>query len=87
MEIKFDRLKTLRAYETRYNGWELDGTDLKVNKNKCFSSYFIDIRNRFIYISKFKTLEECKIFCDLYIPNAKLYTESFAEWEKRFHMT
>ena len=81
MEIQFDRFKTLRAWETTHYGWELDGTDLKVNeknKNKCFS-YFPSISNSFIHISNFKTLEECKIFCDLCIPNAELYTESIAE--------
>ena len=86
MEIQFDRFKTLHAYETNHYGWELDGTDLKVNeknKDKCFS-YFSSISTSFIHISNFKTLEECKIFCDLYIPNAKLYIESFDEWKKRF---
>ena len=41
MEIQFDKFKTLRAYETRHFGWELDGTELEVNEKDKKQMFFI----------------------------------------------
>ena len=72
MEWKFDKVKTLKVSESIDGTWMLEGSYYKM-KNVYSSSSF-DL------ISEFNTLEECKMFSDLNLPDAKLHVVSYKDW-------
>lgn len=80
--IKFNRIKTLRAIEDRSGTWCLEGSTRSIKKKNIFR---YDLSS-FAFISEFKTLEECKIFCDLHMPNIMFNSQSFQDWYTNYYL-
>ena len=72
MKWKFDKVKTLKAVEHGDGTWMLKGSYYKI-KN-IYSACSFDL------IAEFNTLEECKMFSDLNLPNVKLHVVSYQDW-------
>lgn len=72
MNMKFDKVKTLKASECGGGTWMLEGSYYKI-KNIHWS-------NSFDLIAEFNTLEECKMFTDLNLPDVKLHVVSYQDW-------
>lgn len=72
MKLKFDKVKTLKACECNSGTWLLEGS--YYNVKNIYSPSGFDL------IAEFNTLEECKIFSDLSLPNVKLHVVSYQDW-------
>lgn len=72
MKWKFDKVKTLKTLECLGGAWMLEGSYYKM-KN-------IYSHNSFDLIAEFNTLEECKIFCELNLPDVTLHVVSYQDW-------
>lgn len=81
--IQFNRIKTLRAVEARSGKWWLEGSIRSIKKNNVFRCSI----SSFAGIAEFKTLEECKIFCDLHMPNIVFNSQSFKEWYANYYLS
>lgn len=71
-KLKLDKVKTLKACECKDGKWLLDGSYYKMKNIYSLSSFDL--------IAEFSTLEECKIFSELNLPNVKLHTVSYQDW-------
>ena len=80
--IQFDKIKTLRAIQCRNGIWYLEGSIRSIKKKNVFR---YDLSS-FVYIAEFDILEECKIFCDLYMPNIMLNSQSFQDWYTSYYL-
>lgn len=72
MKLKFDKVKTLKACESNGGAWMLGGSYYNVKNIYSLSSFDL--------IAEFSTLEECKMFSDLNLPNVKLHVVSYQDW-------
>ena len=66
------KLKHLKASETRSKKWNL------LYSYKDEKIYHKNLQ--FCYYDTFTSLDELKVFCDLYFPGVKLKVETFNEW-------
>ena len=80
--IQFNRIKTLRAIQVRSGKWYLEGSVISIKKKNVFRFDF----SSFTYIAEFNIFEECKIFCDLYMPNITLNSQSFQDWYTSYYL-
>ena len=72
MNMKFDKIKTLKAIEDRDGTWMLKGS--------YYTTKDIYSSGGFEFIAEFNTLEECKMFSDLNLSNVKLHVVSYKDW-------
>ena len=72
MNMKFDKIKTLKAIESRNGTWMLKGSYCITKDIYSFGGFEV--------IAEFNTLEECKVFSDLNLSNVKLHVVSYQDW-------
>ena len=72
MNMKFDKIETLKAVESINGTWMLKGSYWKTKDIYSFGGFDL--------IAEFNTLEECKMFSDLNLPNVKLHVVSYQDW-------
>ena len=72
MNMKFDKIKTLKAIESRDGAWTLEGSYYTTKDIYSFGGFKV--------IAEFNTLEECKMFSDLNLSNVKLHVVSYKDW-------
>ena len=71
-KLKLDKVKTLKACECNGGTWMLEGSYYKMKNIYSPSSFDL--------IAEFNTLEECKMFSDLNLPNVMLQVVSYQDW-------
>jgi len=71
-KLKLDKVKTLKACECNDGMWMLEGSYYNVKNIYSLSSFDL--------IVEFSTLEECKMFSELNLPNVKLHIVSYQDW-------
>ena len=76
--IKFDKIKTIKAEESYCGKWVLNFSNRKL---KNIYSYLC-----FNKIAEFDTLNELKIFCDLHFPNFTLNIITFQDWYHYYYL-
>ena len=76
--IKFDKIKTIKAEESYRGIWTLKVSNRKLKNMYSYSSFDV--------IAEFDSLEELKIFCDLHFPNFKLNIITFQDWYHHFYL-
>jgi hypothetical protein len=79
---QFNKIKTLRAIEDCYGTWCLEGSTRSIKKKNVFGHNL----SSFVDIAEFKSLEECKIFCDLHMPNIMFGSQSFQDWYNHYYL-
>ena len=72
MNMKFDKIETLKAVESINGTWMLKGSYCKTKDIYSFGGFDL--------IAEFNTLEECKMFSDLNLSNVKLHVISYQDW-------
>ena len=80
--MQFDKIKTLRAIESGdHKYWLLQGSCKKLHELKE-----IILSKTFKWIDKFNSKEECKIFCDIHLPDVPLQLVTFEQWFRCYYL-